>query len=115
MKKLTIELATWDRGNKATSLLNHQTGKKCCLGFFCLQAGMAEHMIVGYARPERAMGIWKDTIAAGKIFKNLELMRQEDFVSWAIFINDNSTISDQERQIQLKKFFAAQGVEVEYI
>lgn len=55
--KLVIDRTRWQRGNPAgsSSLLNHKTGKMCCLGFYALAEGLTKYQIKDMSSPRAAV------------------------------------------------------------
>lgn len=114
--KLVIDRPSWLRGESdfRSKLLRSEDNKKCCLGFYSLACGLPEEAIRdrgtvtnacfggSYPVPEEMQ-----FLVHGRISSEVggQLMR----------INDNSNISDDEREKQLTSIFASHGVEVEFI
>ena len=111
MKTLEINRDKWNRGrlgNGDTELLNEE-GNMCCLGFHCLQFTKATREdIRGKQLPsDISVGIGK-TILLGR--RGLGSW----FADAAANINDDENISEQERELLLKKLFKIKSYEINF-
>lgn len=122
-KKLVIDLKTWARGDRdcsGTNLYSSSDGTKCCLGFYCLQAGTDIQIIKDYGDPQDAFGFKeKRTISEelGLLLVVFEdrTLHNSQFTRKAICINDAKGITDESRMEELQTHFKSAGIEVEFI
>jgi hypothetical protein len=111
--KLTIERDKWQRGEVGAKLLSPETGKMCCLGFYCLAIGMTPEQIVGQGTPWCVSeslppeGQW----LVGRL-RGMGNVRNADPL---MLTNDKLSTSEHEREKELAKEFAEHGVEVEFV
>jgi hypothetical protein len=122
--KLIIDRKEWRRGGSAaekedpTALLC-KDGRKCCLGFYALQCGFTPKQIRGAlcpvdvfpveyktTSPEWLKLVWFDAVL--KTHLNTPLTGE------AMRINDTADYTEEERESQLTKLFAENGIEVEF-
>ena len=122
IKKLTsfvLDFATWRSGKDSpanavgkgeTKLLNEQ-GYMCCLGQYCLQAGISRENILNKATP---IIVRKEIPLLNYSFKGEVYMKGSmittKFTDVAIGINDNPTTTPETKIEQLKKLFESKGV-----
>lgn len=118
---LIIDRSKWRTGDQSvnqtgvglTQLLNHD-GYMCCLGFFCLAAGLKKEMILGSGQPSDAYFDSKvDLFPVAET--GHEQYQETQFSQQAIRINDNPGISSREREEKIKKHFAEASITVEFI
>lgn len=128
MKQLIIDRSKWRTGGEGyrhtgigdTQLLNDD-GYMCCLGFYCLQAGIPSEDILGVGEPDDIDGV-RDFYNK---FEDMELllvdmepyenlMNKTKFTIAAISINDKETITPDEREQMIKDHFGSVGIEVVY-
>jgi len=125
MEKLVIDRSKWRTGASGDSktglgntfLLNNE-GFMCCLGFFCLSAGLKENHIRSAGTPRDAVfdhNINLMPIAESNSDDDDGIYIDTDFGSGAVDINDSETIDSKTREIQVKDHFATVGIEVEFI
>lgn len=122
MKKLTIDRNIWRRGGSSndilhgdTRLLNEQ-GFMCCLGFFCEQAGIPKNYLDTGEPFDIGPSQYLDLIP--ELATPLE--EEDGYVNTilttrAIQINDDPTLTNKEREIQLTTLFAVNNIDVEFI
>jgi hypothetical protein len=125
IEKLVIDRATWRVGGFKgarnirygnTELLNKE-GMKCCLGFLATECGYTDKEIYGVVSP------WElkthDLGDKEGYFDKLVSKDHEDFHTdfgaHAIQLNDHSSLSDEERERDLKELFKKNGIDVEFI
>lgn len=107
LKIFTIVEKKWARGGKnGASRLENEDGFRCCLGFLCLAAGAKS--VEGFAMPG---GLSKKNPKIRRELPTLVLENGETSKSaWEIArINDNRSISDSKRKLQLAPLFAKIG------
>jgi hypothetical protein len=125
MEKLVIDRSKWRTGASgnsntgvgSTSLLNDQ-GYMCCLGFFCLSAGLKENDVRGAGTPRDAIfdhNINLMPIAESNSDDDDGIYIDTHFCDGAVNINDSETIDSKTREIEIKNHFATVGIEVEFI
>jgi len=116
MKQLLIDRNKWCRGkinnNHGTALLD-DGGMMCCLGFYCKQIdGMEDKDIHEIAVPAQ---IGKTLVEKLSILVDDEYEEENnDFSDTAININDNMSISEEDRENRLKEHFASNGIEIKF-
>lgn len=113
--ELVIDRKLWMRGGYkrfSTNLLS-TTKKKadgeqyiCCLGFLCLAQGMKEKDISGHPGPR---SIDKGNEEEGWWHENRR------FINPAMEVNDDSNISDSEREAKLIPAFQEVGITLSFI
>lgn len=118
MSKLIIDRAKWNRGGKFQSALLNEHGM-CCLGFYCLVLGLSKDDIeyatmpddINYSEETETKLDWLvESSCVSKCF----LTSGTDAANLA-GINDDSDISDSEREQHIVEIFAKHDVEVEFI
>lgn len=115
MTKLTIVRNEWFRGlgGLVSTLCRRDDGRKCCLGFYALQAGYTLDEIGGNRTPGQLHRSTK------KDLFNSGLVNEETFstpvADALMMINDDMTITDKVREQRLTEKFASIGVEVEFV
>ena len=120
MKKdyLIIDRAKWRAGGNpilnpnytgegSTQLLNDQ-GYMCCLGFRCHQMGIPKKLLLNVGMP---LGLYNSYDIPDLIN---ELGRNSEFAVQAVRINDDSSLSPEEREKAITKHFKKIGVIVEF-
>lgn len=121
--KVTVDRKTWYRGqgSKHSRLQIEGTNERCCLGFACVQAGVPEEKIIGFAQPwwlaqnhPEIVSLLSFLIQDTDIYPGIEY-DNKDWVTWAAMTNDNPDISDEKREKELKRLFASGGHEIEFI
>jgi hypothetical protein len=133
IKELTINRKKWYRGwgSENSCLLNPQSGKMCCLGFYALQSGLSKKDIKNMPTPGAVRKLLRgdevylndgNTISqpAKPIQWNTKLMqRNRDLHTRTgdnlIDVNDNDSISDEEREKKITSLFKRIGVAVKFI
>lgn len=128
MKQLIIDRAKWRTGGEGyhhtgigdTQLLNDD-GYMCCLGFYCLQAGIPSEKILNVGEPDDIINVREFYDKSEDISFLLldrdhddDSMINTDFVNTAIRINDKESITPDEREKMIKDHFKYMGIEVVY-
>jgi len=118
MKQLIIDRSKWrtggddfDETHGETHLLNHR-GNMCCLGFYCLQIGeISKNEILGIGLPEdlNVVDVYNDAML--KLVHKVNL-RNTDFTSRAISINDAKVLSNEQREKEIIEHFKQIDVDV---
>ena len=111
--EFTIDRKTWLRGmNTDESVLLDGDGRQCCLGFYSSACGVASSGIAGRSFPSSIrprlqemswLFEWDHETTEGAI---------EDTLTT---VNDRSTIEDSEREETITRYFADQGITVNFI
>lgn len=129
MKTLTIDRSKWRTGGlrehqtgKGETLLLNKFGYMCCLGFYCLQAGVDKNTIKHQFNPANLQIELKDDDKNMRVLLsdykdsfgewNLE---NTEFADDAITINDNPDIDSKTREEQITEHFAKVGVEIVFV
>lgn len=114
MRKFVIDRATWRcggtgphrHGDGNTLLLNEQ-GDMCCLGHMALQSGCCEFEIESRGTPLFVSRLSQDKLLSG-------VGDHSGFVDAAITINDNYTLSREEREEKLIELGKKYDVEISF-
>ena len=107
--KLVINRGRWFRGERRGSRLRRESdGKMCCLGFHAIACGATPEQITEVAAPADFL-----LLQRGFVYGENKLSSQ--IIAEAIQLNDNVSLSDQEREQRLKRTFAKAGIEVEFV
>lgn len=138
MEKLIIDRSIWRTGDDSdnatgegnTALLNHQ-GYMCCLGMMCEQIGLPRQALLNVPQPhDMDMDIDESYLNNYPALSTLVLLVKitnreglpEDsyfegtsFAINAMKINDNETISSEQREEAITMHFATKGITVEFI
>lgn len=107
IKSIRISKRTWYRGkNKGSRLIRSDDNKKCCLGFFCLQAGVPRKLLVDMPTPV-------DVEETGVKIPQLVANKHNTTVTRALMAcNDDTLLPDSERSLEMRKLFKRIGVRV---
>lgn len=110
-KKFTIQRHGWHRGRSGAQLLVPSTGLKCCLGFFCLESGYSPDEIRGAGMPEDAKVGYSRKVNFNHSFQK--------YSAPSVFtrigaVNDDTIITDAQREAKLKELFGEIGVLVSF-
>lgn len=118
VRVLRIDRAIWHRGmGGAGSSLLTPMGTQCCLGFYARALGYKKAEIVDIDSPETLVGTWGEG-GFDNLFPETVLDRGAAtplntlWVTAAILTNDDSTISDRDREKELKAHFAKIGIKL---
>jgi hypothetical protein len=110
MEKLVIDRNIWLRGERNSYLLRKSDKKKCCIGILMSSLlNIADDKILG-----KSTTISNEQLVR-LIPQKMEWLKNSSTMDEFYYINDNSTISDEEREKKLTELFAAQNIEVEFI
>lgn len=121
--KLVIDRKFWQNGSineGETLLLNSDTGRMCCLGFYGIACGISRAEIADTPSPAslaRRKG-WTRPDEAPEAFRFLvEWSRLEDAgeADSLMRFNDAAFRNEKERESKIAEIFARNGVEVEFI
>ncbi len=126
LKTVRINRKKWARGNSETNnklLLRSadvrqmgedlikanrslREGNMCCLGFACLALGASKSAIAGKAMPDE---VYRKRILEGLVEHPSCPMSSTDFAQAAAEINDDRTITNQQRERKLTKLSRQHG------
>jgi hypothetical protein len=112
MEKLVIDRNIWLRGEGGIKsyLLRESDKKKCCIGILMSSLlNIVDDKILG-----ESTAISNEWLVS-LIPQKMEWLKNFSTMNEFYDTNDNSTISDEEREKKLTKLFAAQNIEVEFI
>ncbi len=115
--KFTVKRSEWLNGEGGinSKLLREKDGKKCCLGFCCLQLGCTEDEIKNMHNPWEVVSRYG---SEGKFKKICELFCDEerrDYLDWTAKLmlhNDMISTTQDTRELQLIMLFAEKGHEL---
>lgn len=110
-KKVVINRKKWLRGcgTSASSLLDGKTGKMCCLGFWCLQAGIPRKQIKDVSSPADLINKGVSSVSGLSYeSKNITgftcgLTQNNTTCIKMMQTNDDKYIDDEERERTLKR------------
>jgi len=112
-REFVVQRSKWLRGGKPHTFLLDGNGHMCCLGFVAAQCGVADNALRGVGAPR--------DIEVEDVYRQLQgvLIRQlaTRVTDWtdsaladeAMTINDDSALTDAEREAQLTALFADHG------
>lgn len=113
MENLVIDRQRWGKAENGGFLKNEQTGKQCCLGFYCVAKGIKK--IVGQGMPSALVG-------STKVLTTLKTLLDEDGYDKKIteqlaIVNDAQSVyyTPKRREARIKTLFAKLGVRVKFI
>lgn len=137
MKQLVIDRAKWRTGDesslksgKGRTMLKNEEGYMCCLGFYCVQAGIPEEIIYNKTSPlclvrdllesytlELYDKYYTDILDIQQLVyifdsEDPSEMLNTELCKVAMEINDSPTLTKEIREITLKKRFNEYGIEV---
>jgi hypothetical protein len=121
--KLVIDRKTWLRGDPASYLLREQDGKMCCLGFLSLQCGVTKEKMMGLAtvavgadaNAEFRQGALASLAQVNKYARDPDApYKNTDIADALMEANDDTLLSDAQREESLVELFKKIGVDVEF-
>jgi hypothetical protein len=130
MRQLIIEESKWYRGKGGVQsrLLRVEDGKMCCLGFDALACGLKEGNILDAAFPTSVQYSYPTSkYVAAPLPTEMQWLEgstddfadeEGEYKSYEAAIgdiNDDDTISDDERKERLRPLFAVGGVELVFV
>lgn len=109
--KLTIDRTRWIRGEGSYNsyLLRPQDGKMCCIGFLAKAHGIPDrdildkHALIDVQNHDRKLARYDDT------------EEHEEYLDSAYQANDDSALTDVERELKITGLLAEMGVEATFI
>jgi hypothetical protein len=115
MEKLIINRKTWLHGDSKNSLLLRDDNKMCCLGFYAIFKGYTEDEILGFAEPAQ-LDDCGDKFSSLVTFSDYDNNYHPNGICYQLMhINDNSNITDKEREIRLISEFKEIDIELEFV
>lgn len=120
LDRFTVKRATWLRGegDEDSRLLRPSDGKMCCLGHYCLAAGLAADDIKDMETPAALYTGHLDKPVDAEDRIEIEALANGGINSKAagclMEINDHRAYSDAEREATLTNLFASIGVAVTF-
>jgi len=118
MTQTTIEESKWYRGKGSKeSMLLREDGTMCCLGFDALRRGFSEKEILCIGSPSRLPGSADNPKLQGLTNEDpvFRVKVNTDIVSEIIQVNDNDSITDEQRKSKLTELFAKLDTEVVFV
>jgi hypothetical protein len=124
--EFTIDRSKWCRGQGSTisKLLNAETGKMCCLGFYACVIGFKPEEIAGIGSPDvgppEFIKAWREKESANWLFKSDSSFGVSDERSLAcsdLMLDNDSTsyTSEAIREEDIARTFAQNGVIVKFV
>ena len=103
-----VSRSKWLRGEgyENTFLLREKDGKMCCLGFLAMSLGNSTKRLKNTPSPCEGMNFPKTLSYKNGNTKQCALIQQ---------INDDKSVTDQERERDLKREFSFCGINVEFV
>lgn len=129
IKSFTVQRGKWDRGKGDGKLLDPQTKKMCCLGFFCLAAGLKRKQIRDFNAssdielfPVYSKNYQDHAKRLHKLLPQLVTKQSMDRKLTLKIMEENDRecdkngkrVSDEKREKKLTKLFEKMGVEVTF-
>lgn len=137
MRQLVIDRAKWRTGDESSfksgegrTMLKNEEGYMCCLGFYCVQAGIPEEIIYNHTSPiDLVQDLFESDTPElyNKYYADILDIRQlihlfdpedptemsnTEFCKEAMEINDNRSLTREIREKKLKEHFNEYGIEV---
>jgi len=126
--KFTVDRSKWYRGKgESQSALLRSDDQRCCIGFVGQQCGVPDIHMLNYSsildievlNSIRLFPAWMQE----KEPVNIEELRRiypdmpehQSRIRLAYCVNDDLSLSDEQREEKLKQIFAAAGDEIEFI
>jgi hypothetical protein len=114
--QFTIERAKWLRGETDSWLLRPKDQKMCCLGFFCLAAGIERDRIWMKTTPQV---LCRDEEQIPHelqgLVDSMGKPTNSALCTSLIEVNDDNSITDEEREQGIIRLFAKIGHEVTFV
>lgn len=114
-----VKRSEWYRGHRdGSSLLREEDGRKCCIGFVGQQCGIKDSELLG----QKAVGGSSDTLTSKwpKWFFSpnaivVHHLDSSDALYHAYYVNDNSDITDVDREAKLSQLFSLNGDTISFV
>lgn len=112
-KKIVVDRERWLTPDveEESYLCSPDSGRMCCLGFACEQAGVSESYMEGRKMPP---DLFYDGFKVEQLV-TVDGRNSSEFARLAADINDDINISNEEREEQLKRLFSRYGYELVFI
>jgi len=118
MEKLTINRKEWLRGEGdiASALYRSLDNKKCCLGIALISGGIPEEFLIDLCSPVdiRPLDI-PDTYYWFLEEEEIDTLINSSDTCRLMDINDDTTISDNEREALIIEIFAMHDIDVNFV
>ena len=115
--KFTVVRDEWLKGDEeeASKLESKTTGKKCCLGFFGLAAGVKSEYLLGKYAPSDLEE--EDSIKFGKLLTRTSNgeFRETPLCDQIMTVNDSMLTTGYTREVRLRSLFKEAGHEIEFV
>ena len=116
--KFTVVRDEWLKGDEeeASQLESKTTGKKCCLGFFGLAAGVKSGHLPGKYAPSD-LEEEDSTKFGNKLLTrdNYGEFRETPLCDRIMVANDERFISEHDREVHLQELFKDAGHKIEFV
>jgi hypothetical protein len=122
LKEFTLDYKTWRSGGddsnpnalgEGLTRLRNKHGYMCCLGQYCIQAGVSPNELTGQAEPGD-LGLEVPGINYARGF-DTEIFYNTSFAREAMNINDDENRTPEERLTALKELFEKHGIKFQVI
>ena len=124
IEKLTINRKRWLRGQK-DSVLRNEEGLMCCLGFYCLLKKFKISDIFNRSAPEEVLkrtrvDVINKTTKLGRLLidndnEEGKIINNNEVCNDLMICNDNTDISDKQRERRITQLFKKINVEVKFV
>ena len=125
MLKVIVDRTRWYRGKGSFGArlrispgqMGEDTGKMCCLGFACLKTGLTKEQIEGFTFPsdaikEACMEVPKGLLGLINVDSNNNTSLLASILA---NINDNTSLNDNDRELELIKFGKEAGIKFTFV
>ena len=113
IEKLTIDRKRWLRG-ETDSVLRNKKGLMCCLGFYCLRKRFKVADILDVTSPSDVIYI-NGTTRLDRLIVLDDDADDNAVCNNLMIINDNTDISDKQRERRITQLFKKINVEVKFV
>lgn len=111
MATFTVKRSEWYRGKGyEESKLLREDGKRCCIGFVGQQCGFTDERLLGISTVARSRYNGDSSAWPAWMLKEFSGEIQEAYT-----VNDRESITDGEREAQLKEIFKRNGYEIVFV
>lgn len=112
LESFIVKRSTWLRGGES---FLRKDGRLCCLGFYCVQAGVEIDDIDGWIMPsemvnEAEIDHQYEIDALTEFDDEYACARDSHLTDAAVEINDDEDIAESERERRLTQLFAGHGI-----
>lgn len=112
MATFTVKRSEWYRGKGAEeSKLLREDGKRCCIGFVGQQCGLTDERLLYVSSVSKTL----DYGEACHKWPKWMLKKWSMEIQEAYTVNDRESITDGEREAQLKEIFKRNGDEIVFV